>query len=135
MAYLVQGFFFQNHQRFGIAYRAESEGGVGVTIQTAMMGFMFSAVLAPDTEQEELIGQMIDDFGEAIVSNIEIAPDVLSFTKRYTHRPDDIHYSFKRNGAFWSGTYSGAAVGGGTANCILTQVPDEFFALPILHDD
>lgn len=127
-AWLIQGFFFQERMFLGVKHRAESEGGVGVFMQPGIMSHMWSGVIWT-TEDDKLTGELLDDFGDSVLTNIEITDDKLSFTKRYHQRGDDIQYTFAKVRKHWVGEYSGDAVGKGTARCILTEPSEEFFSL------
>lgn len=123
--YLIQGFFFQRRGLVGI--RHTIEGAIAV-IQQGLVRDQFAGVLFPsDQDPEEYNGLMSDRIGESELSDVVITEDEFSFTKKYTFRDDPIRYTFHNEGDIWVGTYTGPAVGSGTANCILTKVSKDLF--------
>ena len=132
--FLIQGFFFQEHILLGVAPWSESEdqdedeGELGIVMHPELMAHMWSGVIFTNPETDQLSGELIDDFGESTLANIELTPDRISFIKQYDNRRDNIFYSFTPEKSYWVGKYSGELVGKGVARCILTELPDAFFA-------
>jgi hypothetical protein len=92
--------------------------------------FVFHGVIGKPLDDPDgpLAGETHDRFGKAVLTNINILKDSLSFTKTYERRDDDIFYVFRKlpNGT-WEGGYQGNSdVGGGFARCVLVEVPDDF---------
>lgn len=133
MFYLIQGVFFQSQQVFDIGFRSV-EGAVPV-LKEGIYSSMFCGAISPCRgDQSELSGSLVDQFGESILTKIELSPTRLeptkfSFTKKYNHRSDLIQYSFETQvGNVWVGKWRGIAVGSGVAKCKLTEVTDlDFF--------
>lgn len=102
MKYLIQGFFFQNGR------------------------FMFAGMIFPNPDDEaELIGTMIDHYGESKIFKVNITDTEIYFIKKYDNRDDLVEYYFKRNGNIWVGWYSAVSKKGkGAAKCIFTEAPD-----------
>ncbi|MDO8240789.1 MAG: hypothetical protein Q7T51_02340 [Candidatus Moranbacteria bacterium] len=92
---------------------------------------MYSGIIFPDSESETgLAGEMVDIFGESILSDVKVGEHEVFFTKRYVNRTDTMAYQFHREGNLWVGGYSGSAVCNGGAKCIITDVPNDFFLPP-----
>lgn len=131
MAYLIQGFFYQKHSWLDIAHRSETEGGAGVVIRGGLCRFMYSGVIFPNFEEpDQLIGEMLDHFGESELLGVKITQEDVSFTKKYLQRSDYINYVFRKEGELWVGEYFGSAVGRGDSKCIVNVAPDDLFLLP-----
>ncbi len=131
MARLIQGFFFQNQHWLSIAHRSEVEGGVGVVINEGLCRCMYSGVIFPNPHNEqELIGEMFDHFGESELFDVKITQEEAQFAKKYDNRNDIIYYKFRREGELWVGGYSGSATGSGGAKCTIVEAPDSLFLPP-----
>ena len=125
MSYVIQGLFFQDRLELGIEYRPET--GAAAVRHRSLGQYMFAGAFWQ--EGLGLVGFIQDAFGSAAVSNISIAESVIAFRKIYGGRSDAINYRFaKRDGASWVGEYSGILTGNGITRCLLTEVPDSFFA-------
>ncbi|MDD2758170.1 MAG: hypothetical protein PHD72_02225 [Patescibacteria group bacterium] len=128
--YLIQGFFFQERLWLG---PEGSEGGFGevVIFSKGLCRFMYAGVIYPDRGRPSaLVGDMVDCFGESVLSDVSISSDEVCFIKKYVHRADLINYKFGRQGNLWVGGYSGTAVGGDVATCIITETPADLFRAP-----
>ena len=132
MAYLVQGFFFQNHLQVGIGI--DPKQGPRAMVSKAEVQHMFAAAIWEGGEGE-LVGKMRDDFGPSDLSDISISKDEIEFVKKYEHRETLIHYVFRvKDGNSWVGRYEGTRSGEGVCRCVLTEVPEDFFfSEPILE--
>lgn len=131
MAHLIQGFFFQKQRQLRIVHQSEISGGVGTIINEGLYRCMYSGVIFPNPRNEqELIGEMLDCFGESKLFDMKITLNEASFAKKYCNRNDIIHYKFRRESELWVGEYSGSVVGEGVAKCIITEVPDSLFLPP-----
>lgn len=138
MLYLIQGCFFQKRASLTIGYQAGGAGEVAMLGEQTMRS-LFSGIIYPvvpgNDMSGKLAGQMNDVYGESELSNIKIEPGIIEFSKRYVHRPDLIHYEFELkpvdsdgHGTYWAGHYSGQATGRGISNCVIIDVPDDFFS-------
>lgn len=148
-AYLIQGFFFQDHMFFGVGYR--SPDGAVATVNVAKNAqFMFAgSIWTEPSLDSKLVGHMVDEFGHAEIGDIKISDQALKFSKRYEttrglrKRPPIFYVFDRKDGESWIGTYEGKDAGKGIARCMLTSVPDDFFEpLPLAaklgvscHDD
>lgn len=92
---------------------------------------MYAGVIFPDVEGAEgkLVGRMFDECGYSELSNVVETDDEFRYTKRYQHREDFIHYSFRFDqvSRTWIGQYDGEAVGNGVSRCIITPISKDFF--------
>lgn len=128
---LIQGFFFQDRQRLGLACMP-GEGVVAV-VRRGIESHMFAGALwQEDNPLQRWIGRTQDKFGVADLFGVNVGKSTLKFAKKYVERDDVIQYTFRRQGQLWIGEWSGDAVGEGTAQCILTEVPETIFAAPTL---
>ncbi|MFA5358529.1 MAG: hypothetical protein WC310_01750 [Patescibacteria group bacterium] len=129
--YLIQGFFFQDQERLGLAMSSEAKGAVAV-VNSGLCRFMYAGVIYPAENEtaNEYVGQMFDHFGDAALSDIKLSADQLEFVKKYNHRNDLIDYIFLKRNGIWVGSYSGSVVGQGSAKCVITEVPQDFFQPP-----
>ncbi len=121
----ITGFFFQGQRPLGLGIGSD---GVQVMIYPEeIMGSLFSGVLFEDPEApERWTGQTIDHYGEATLRNFHFTATELRFEKSYNHRGDAIFYAFRRSETEtqqWTGTYRGAMVGKGKANCLIMEIP------------
>lgn len=92
---------------------------------------MFHALLGKDDGDEHFSGTMNDRYGTAAITNFVLTDMMMSFSKKYLQRNDLIKYEFtEKKGDIWYGTYSGGAVGTGTAKCLVSVV-DESFVSPV----
>ncbi len=131
MVHLIQGFFFQNQNWLSIAHRSEVEGGVGVVINEGLCRFMYSGVIFPDPcNEQELIGEMFDHFGESKLFDVKITQVEVEFAKKYDNRKDIIYYKFRREDELWVGEYYGLTTGKGGAKCTIVEAPDSLFFPP-----
>ena len=122
VAYMVQGFFFQERTLLGIDY-VSVDGAVAV-VNRSMVRDMFAGLIGQEDDfSDKLTGSLMDRFGPSDLTNIQLDGDKLSFDKTYQRRDDRIRYRFYRDGDLWIGRYSGELVGEGSANCILTEMP------------
>jgi len=94
--------------------------------------FHFSGMFHPKEESDgSLTGKLTDDFGCSTLPEINIDEEEITFTKKYNHRCDLIHYTLKPNRSFpnlWVGTYEGIATGRDCTNCLIVEVPVEFLS-------
>lgn len=109
---LLQGVFFQDYPG-------------GFPVNENFNGFEFSGVIFPQAH----VGRITDNFGKSTLSDIIIEETAISFTKRYNNRPS-IRFMFSKKDSIWVGQFKGEDTGVGTAKCIITEVPDDFFDLP-----
>ena len=126
---IITGFFFQNQRGLGLGVGNNGEGVVAV-VRSGLVRTIFSGVLYEDPEHvlHALAGVMTDKYGDSTLSDGRfLSEDTLEFTKRYDQRDSEIRYSFKREGTFWVGEFSGEKAGSGKANCTIIEVPEEFF--------
>lgn len=133
--FLVQGLFFQNQQYMGLAYAPID--GLIATINEDLFQFMYAGLIWTDERHAlgGLKGEMQDHFGRSRLSEIRVSDTVVSFTKKYERRDDEILYTFKiKDGNSWIGEYNGDAVGSGTSRCIITEVPNSFFSGQVLAE-
>ena len=136
MALWLQGLFFENISGFGIKYRAESEGGVGVVVYDHLAQFMFRGSIWRDPEHDVLVGAMEDQYGTSVLSEIRHADSSLEFTKCYEKRSGLFQYSFKvRDGATLVGTWTSLPKHNynGLCRCLVTELPDEFFTVESIN--
>ena len=127
MIYLIQGIWFQELSRAGIAIDG---GDLIAVMRTALVSAMYMGVLMPHKDNtEELIGSTVDQAGHAAINEGILSDTAFSFWKQYTHRRDRILYRFqKQPDGIWSGQYFGQGeVGRGYSRCVLTPVSKEFF--------
>jgi hypothetical protein len=87
--------------------------------------FTFFGVIKTDGDAGD--GEMRDNFGTAIITDVVLTAEELCFTKRYAHRTDQIKYRFRHHAGMWVGSYQGRETGEDEARCILTEVPETFF--------
>jgi len=128
--YLIQGFFFQDHQWLKLGY--DHSGEMSVFVQEGLGRFMFSGVMYPDENSVmgDLAGQMVDQIGDSMLTEGRILPDQVKFVKSYLRIPGEIRYEFEKQGDIWIGRYSGERSGEGGATCIITEVTEEIFRPP-----
>ncbi len=69
-------------------------------------------------------GFLIDKHGEADISGTIIGEKMV-FTKRYSHRDDEILYSLENDGQCYNGNYQGIGTGEGSTKCLLVEIGDE----------
>ena len=96
--HLMQGVFFQRQDHLGLGHNAE--GDLRVFVRSGMCRYMYSGVIFPDPDSVvgRLIGEMFDNFGQSILSDIQMSLDELRFVKKYNDRKDIIRYRFHRQG-------------------------------------
>lgn len=124
--FILVGVFFQPGIALSIGHDAE---GARACVRKIVNQTLFTAVFNFDDPERTTngVGQMTDHYGYALITNIELTQDKLTFTKQYHDRTDTIKYSFARRGDFWVGEYAGARVGTGNANCIVHKTVQELF--------
>ena len=128
MAFLINGFFYQKKRFLDVAVQSEVEGGAAAFINSQLFRTMFAGIIYPDPDNQNfLIGQIMDHYGESFLNNVKLSEIELEFEKCYSHRCDTIKYEFTLNNGIYMGRYSGEAVGGGEARCIITPAPENFF--------
>lgn len=128
MPWLIQGFYFQPTAVVATEPSVTGPGEVELTLIPLIMARMWSGIISEDPlGSGAFVGKTMDDLGDSSLSDIEILPERIAFTKQYDHRRDTIRYSLARHKNYWLGEYWGDAVGRGMARCILTEVPDVFF--------
>lgn len=69
-------------------------------------------------------GMMVDMFGDSELSEIELTPEKLTFTKIYRHRNDKIFYCLEKDpekNSVWRGDYDGVETGSNKAICLITE--------------
>ncbi len=125
---MVQGFFFQERSLLGIAF-VPIDGAIAVLNQELVRD-MFAGIVGQDEFSDELTGSLVDAFGHSILSNVVMTETEFSFDKQYVDRYDLIHYAFRREGDLWVGGYSNERTGEGSANCIITPIPERMFGTP-----
>jgi hypothetical protein len=129
--YLIQGFFCQVHTGLGTGY-APGMGTVA-TIETGTAQVMFAGLLQRDRITGRLSGEMIDPLGGALLDEVRIGSNEVSFVKRYQNRSRnvDIVYTLRRGPLLWVGDYTIYTPRGdtvkGPVHCVLTEVADELF--------
>lgn len=114
--YLVSGVFFQGEKRS-----------------------FFNGLL---TSQPEIVpnlysGQLVDEYGQSRLQNIEISEFVFTFNKWYQGRDYPISYRFTPNAnrpGEWIGRYESRPTGTGSCRCILVPVLKTFFEDPNFAD-
>ncbi|HOX60458.1 MAG TPA: hypothetical protein PLV72_00435 [Candidatus Magasanikbacteria bacterium] len=126
-SFLIQGFFFQF--RMGLDAELDEHGEAVAVVHSGLCRFMFAGIIFPDEEGSlgGMVGEMNDDWGYSLLSDVRISSDVVSFTKRYEDRDDVIHYKFRREGSLWTGEFEGSFVGRGGAKCMITEAPEGLF--------
>lgn len=83
-----------------------------------------------DNDLKNGIGWLMDQFGQAVISNVEIADNSLHFWKKYENRDDIIVYEFEKvDEDCWTGSYYGSAVGQGLSDCVI-KFTDELGPIP-----
>lgn len=124
--FLIQGVFFQIQEQIGLRMVA-IEGMVPV-IERGLIFDMYAGVIFSNPDfPPQFLGGMFDHYGESVLSDIEVNDMQIRFKKQYTHRRDEISYTFKvKDGNTWAGEYSGEAVGNGLSRCVITEVDDSF---------
>ena len=81
-------------------------------------------------DQENGIGWLMDQFGQAVISNVNMTEDSLRFCKKYEDRDDLVIYEFKKaEKDCWTGYYCGSAVGQGLSDCVI-KFTDELGPIP-----
>ena len=120
--FLIQGFFLQEQSVLGTGYDLE---GARAVIETALMRGMFAGAFG--MSEGVLEGRMFDCSGDSTLTQISLGHDAFTLVKRYDHHQAEISYTFyKMADGTWKGSYKGEATGTGTAQCVLTKVPDDF---------
>ena len=138
MLILIQGCSFQNCAELAIGFHSEGVA-TAVPLGKFNMRWLYSGAIYPvvpgDDMSGELAGELSDVYGLSVLSEIKIAPGTIEFNQKYIGRFDLIHYEFELkpvdsdgHGTYWAGHYSGQLLGRGISNCIITDVPDDFFS-------
>ena len=131
--YALQGVFFQKNWGMGTAI--DPLIGVRATITSQLQFTMFHGLVGKEPMEENFSGMMNDRYGDAALTDFVLTDTEMSFTKKYLKRNDPIRYEFKeKKDGIWYGTWSGPAVGAGTAKCIVNETNELFFA-PINAED
>lgn len=127
-AYLVQGFYFQEHQSFGLGYLPEI--GDAVVLNNDLYRSMFAGMIWREDGSDDWEGFLSDPAGESLLTSVRLQPNLLEFEKYYQHRDDCINYLFSiaDGGSFWAGVYSGELVGKGSTTCILTPLDEDMLS-------
>lgn len=127
MASLIQGFFFQFKMGLGTGF--DESGEERAIVHGGLCRFMFAGIIFPDRESSlgGMVGEMNDDWGYSLLSDVRISADEVSFVKRYEDRDDVIRYKFRREGSLWTGEFEGSFVGRGGAKCMITEAPEGLF--------
>lgn len=128
--YLVQGFYFQERESFGVEIVA-IDGAIPV-IREEMVRCMFAGVIWWDEEIGMWLGNLLDSIGPSELEDIDVGGPVLYFEKNYTDGISGcITYQFTQApGGFWVGGYTGERVGSGDANCVLIPLPKGMLEFP-----
>lgn len=127
--YLIQGFFFQNYQWLSLGMGVE---GTTVFVKEGLCHFMFAGIIYSDKTEVlgALAGQMNDQFGHSVLSQVMILPHKVTFVKKYVDRNYEIKYTFRQQDSLWVGSYSGERAGEGGAKCVITEVTENLFKPP-----
>ena|GEM_PF-3362480 len=75
------------------------------------------------------IGLIMDQFGQAVISSVNMTEESLRFCKKYDDRDDLVVYEFEKYGNHWNGSYSGSAAGYGLSECVV-HFTDELGPIP-----
>lgn len=121
--YLVQGVFFQQRTNLGIEIVA-IKGAVPV-FREEQVRDMFAGVIFWDVQTADWMGNFEDQVGPSSLGDVDFQTDWLCFDKYYiSGQGGRIHYEFNlAGGGLWVGQFSGAEVGNGNANCVITPLP------------
>jgi hypothetical protein len=125
--YLIQGFFFQNKKVMGVGMGRE---GSHCFFEEGLYKTMYAGILYPDPgDPQELIGEMMDEYGKSILVSGFVCDDLVEFIKQYEGRKDFVKYEFTKKSTekSWTGFYQGPLVGKNYANCVLTEISEELF--------
>ena len=116
----INGFFWQKNRFPFIGHSTTL--GAAVMLKEINIQTYFSGVVGG------VVNQTIDHYGQAVISDLTIKGENMSFTKKYNHREDFIYYKFEKSldQKFWVGNWSGSAVGEGRTRCVLSEVPVMF---------
>jgi len=121
--YLIQGFYFQRQDGFGI--RTVPVDGAVAVVEDSVSWQMFSGVI--ERGPDRFTGGVLDALGEAELSAIEITADEVRFCKRYITGSGEIPYVLRKDGATWVGEYTvqtRAGTAKGPVRCVITEVDD-----------
>lgn len=134
--YLIQGFFCQRVIGLGMMF-VPVEGAVA-SVRSGHQSYLFAGTITSlkQGKKNVLTGSMIDELGNADLSDIVITKEEFSFCKKYrrdgkSRETEGIAYSFKpdKEGT-WLGEYRLPVPGKsitGPARCILTKVSSKLF--------
>jgi hypothetical protein len=125
--FLIQGVFFQKRQFLTTTYLPRE--GLSPVLGNGVFYSMFCGSIWVDPQKpSQLVGGLMDQFGDSLLSSIEMTPDFLRFKKKYSQREYTIDYDLVPLGqGMWKGTWKSIpSVGMGPARCILTEVPNNF---------
>lgn len=127
--FLIQGIFFTQDSRLGIAN--DPEIGPRVSIEPVIIRCMYGGLLkVPDLLDSSTPygeGALHDQYGNSLLTAVELTEERLRFYKQYDNRSDSITYDFHKEGNIWIGSYGGSMVGVGASRCILTPMEKEFW--------
>jgi hypothetical protein len=127
---MLSGIFFQHQKWLEIGMGPE---GSAVFIEEGLCQFAYAGFIYSDRHNllGACAGGMIDRFGPSVLSEILLLPEDISFNKQYSHSNNPpIKYSLKKQGEFWTGTYSSPKVGTGNTRCLINEIPKDFLSPP-----
>ena len=104
------------------------EGSVAV-IREVVFRATFYGFLIPELElrEDNSEGWIKDTVGKALLFEVSVTPQGVAFKKQYDNRAV-IQYTFSRQvNGIWVGTYTGEAVGNGTAWAAITPIESWLF--------
>jgi hypothetical protein len=124
---LIQGVFFQDRQFLTTAYLPK-ESLCPVVGHSRFYSMFAGSLWIDPKEPSQLIGGLMDEFGDSLLSSVEMSKQSLRFKKKYLRREYVIDYDFVAlEGGIWEGKWKSIpSIGEGTARCILTQIPSGF---------
>jgi len=118
--YLITGNFFEErHWANKTDFSYISIGSVWNPI--------FNGEIWLDDRTGKFIGRMQDIQGASSISEFEISPTTLKFTKTYDNGGSPIHYRFTKRGKYWVGDFITTKGNRGESKCIVSAVPLKFF--------
>lgn len=85
----------------------------GLILQPMYQNTLFEGTMEL-MDDGKLRGELYDRWGESEISG-KLQKDKMNFAKKYSHRPDMIFYSLKKQGSLWLGAYQGDTTGIGGA--------------------
>ena len=128
--FFINGMFWQQGQAPYLDH-IPGEGAV-VMLGQRQLQAVFSGLIGNRPLADGNDGFLVDVFGPSVLTNFSVGDTEMEFLKQYQRRFENavlIRYTFtKSQDGVWNGEWEAPAVGKGEARCILTEIPEEFFA-------